>query len=444
MNSLQGRLTVGLLTSLIVVFVLQLMLVSLAIRKVTENYVVSRLDHENENVLSALSFNAAGAPVLDTSRLGQVYHRPFSGHYFRVATTEHVLRSRSLWDRDLNIPNQAPGTHTRIYTRGPQHQELLVLAEGYRKQGVAVTIAAAEDISPVLADIRWFQISYALLTGAVLIALVIAQRVLVRRSLRPLEQARENLARLESGAAQEMDEAVPREIRPLVQEINRLVQVTVQRLTRSRNAVGNLAHALKTPLTVLTQLSRESAAGDDPERRQTLETQIGAMRRMIDRELKRARLAGEGPSGARFLVESEVPPLMDALRHMYREKNLQLESRIPAAHSFAGDREDMLELIGNLLDNACKWARSHVRLTVETAPGLAVAIEDDGPGVSSGQLDQLIRRGVRLDESAAGHGLGLSIVSDIVRQYGGDLGFDRSPDLHGLRVRVRLPAARAY
>jgi signal transduction histidine kinase len=168
------------------------------------------------------------------------------------------------------------------------------------------------------------------------------------------------------------------------------------------------------------------------------------MRRMIDRELKRARLAGEGPSGARFLVESEVPPLMDALRQMYREKNLKLESRIPAAHSFAGDREDMLELIGNLLDNACKWARNRVRLTVETAPGLAVAIEDDGPGVSSGQLDRLIKRGVRLDESAAGHGLGLSIVNDIIRQYGGELDFDRSPDLHGLRVRVRLPAPREY
>jgi signal transduction histidine kinase len=129
---------------------------------------------------------------------------------------------------------------------------------------------------------------------------------------------------------------------------------------------------------------------------------------------------------------------------MYREKNLELESRIPAAHSFAGDREDMLELIGNLLDNACKWARNRVRLTVETSPGLAVAIEDDGPGVSSAQLDRLIKRGVRLDESAAGHGLGLSIVNDIIRQYGGELDFDRSPDLHGLRVRVRLPAPREY
>jgi signal transduction histidine kinase len=441
MRSLQGRLTFGMLSGLIAVFAVQWLVVSLAITLVTENYVESRLQHEVEALLGALTFDDAGHPVLDTATVTPIYRQIFSGHYFRITAGGTELRSRSLWDTDIKVPTEPAGASQRIHRDGPEGQRLLVLAQGFQKQGVNVTIAVAEDLSPVLADIQRFRVGYTVLTVLILGVLVLVQRITVRNALRPLERTRQELARLEQGSVQALDEDVPMEMRPLVHEVNRLLTLTVRRLQRSRNAVGNLAHALKAPLTVLTQVAHDTEAEDNQTLRSAVEYQTDAMRRLVERELRRARLAGEGPAGSQFQAQPEITALVAALRRIHQGRQLDIETRIPADHRFAGDREDMLELLGNLLDNACKWARHRVRITVEPVPGLTAVIEDDGPGIAPDQSEALLRRGNRLDESAEGHGLGLSIVRDIVQQYGGRLELTRSEDLSGLRARVALPPA---
>jgi signal transduction histidine kinase len=211
------------------------------------------------------------------------------------------------------------------------------------------------------------------------------------------------------------------------------------RLERSRSALGNLAHALKTPLTVLVQLEDSETVRQQPQLRQQLTEQTGTIRQIIDRQLKRARLAGVSTPGLMFEPGREFEGLVTILKQIYGERGLEIELDIPPDKSFAGDREDMLELFGNLLDNACKWASSRVLVTVSDAPGLEVSVEDDGPGCPPELREQLSQRGRRLDESTAGHGLGLAIVRDIVEYYQGTMEFGQSDKLGGFRVDVALP-----
>ena len=212
-----------------------------------------------------------------------------------------------------------------------------------------------------------------------------------------------------------------------------------QRLQNSRHALGDLAHALKTPLTVLLQLSHEEALQSQPEIRSTLKTQTTNMQKITDHVLKRARLAGEGAVTSKFNIEPEMHDLANALKNIYRERNLSINLEIPVIGYLSIDREDMLELIGNLMDNACKWSNSTVRVTVLVTPTFHLIIEDDGPGVSEEFNSTLTKRGTRLDEAVTGSGLGLSIVKSIVEQYNGSIEFGRSADLKGLRVEVNLP-----
>lgn len=440
MSSLRGQLSAGLLASLLVVFGIQVVLVSLAIRDITENYVASRLSHEIEDLLAALRFDQEGKLRLDTKRIAPVFKRPFSGHYYWIVAPPEQVLSRSLWDTDPSVPELSTGERRRFYLEGPSNQPLLVVAQNFRKQDRSVTLAVAEDVTSIREDILRFQVRYGILTFVLLVILIAAQRLLVRRSVRPLERARGNLAQLEQGQVRRLDEGVPDEIRPLVREINHLIEITLRRLRRSRNAVGDLAHSLKTPLTVLTQISEDSSLELDSTVREPLQAQVAEMRRLIGRQLTRARLAGEGPVSSRFEVAAEIEALCGALRRTYAEREIRIDAQLPAEKSFPADREDMLELLGNLLDNACKWARRYVRISATCDRNLAITIEDDGPGVSDDRLSDLTHRGHRLDEEKEGHGLGLSIAQDIVNQYGGAIRFDRSPELGGLRVRIQLPS----
>jgi signal transduction histidine kinase len=184
-------------------------------------------------------------------------------------------------------------------------------------------------------------------------------------------------------------------------------------------------------LTVLQQLSREDAIRQHPELGEILNTQTAHMRRLMERVLKRASLAGSGPAAAKFDLHQEIPALIRVMENIYREKNLAIRFSAPPPCMLPIDREDMLELAGNLLDNACKWAKSSVDIQVECDESIHLVIEDDGPGVEALEIEKLMRRGSRLDESVNGHGLGLSIAKLIVEQYGGRLVLGRSGSLGG-------------
>lgn len=444
MSSLRARLGAGLVISLIGLFALQWLMVSAALRSLTEDYMASRLAHDTTRLLALLAFDSNGQPVLDTSRFAPLYHQPFSGYYFHIQTASgHTLRSRSLWDADLVAPWVPPGKTAQAHQAGPKGP-LLVLASGFQKQGHAVTIAVAEDLAPLEEELGQFQQQYMLVSLGILGLLIAVQQLIVRWGFLPLQRVRQDIARLERGEIHQLGEAVPTEVRPLVQEMNWLLGILEHRLVRSRQALGNLAHALKTPLTLVMQLANREELRTIPQVGEQLLEHTTALRHRLERELRRARLAGAVPPGRRLALAEELPALVDVLHRIYQDKHLALRCHIPPQAVFVGDREDLLELMGNLLDNACKWACHEVRVTVQAQPGLAVVIEDDGPGCPPEVLKQLAERGVRIDESTAGYGLGLAIVKDIVGQYGGDIRFGCSSQLGGFQVCITLPTRSAH
>jgi signal transduction histidine kinase len=434
MRSLQARLGIGLAASLALLLAAQWLLITYAVRYLAEDYVASRLEHDAEALLGALHFGPDGSPFLNDAHVGPVYHQPFSGHYYRVRAEGHELRSRSLWDEDIAL---ADGPRTRA--AGPQDQPLLVLSGTYQKQGRGVTVTVAEDLTEVELGLGAFRLLYAAASLLALPLLLGVQSLAIRRGLAPLETVGRELRCMERGEVARLGAWVPQEIEPLVREVNRLAESLAQRLTRSRNALGDLAHTLKGPLTLLVGLADAPELRGHPELRGRLLAQVEALRVRIERELKRARVAGGPASGGWFVPAHELPPLIAAVESLYREKALELRCSAPPGVGYAGDRQDLLELIGNLLDNACKWARSQVAITIDVQQGLSIVIEDDGPGCAPEDLDALAERGVRLDESMAGHGLGLAIARDIVEGYGGTLELGRSERLGGFRAYAQLP-----
>jgi signal transduction histidine kinase len=379
---------------------------------------------------------------MSAARTTPVYLQPFSGHYFLVLFDDgELLRSRSLWDYELELPTLSPGGTELMHLAGPQDQRLLIRLAGYRKRDRDLTLAVAEDVAPIEARIARYQRWFIFGASAAVLLLLLIQRLVVRRTLRPLDRLREDVRNLAQGQAKTLDEAVPNEIRPLVRELNRLLELLGRRLERSRNALGNLAHAIKSPLNLLVQELDDARLGNHP-LRPSLQTQTERIRQLTERELRRARLAGAGNPGRHFDPSEELPALIATLQHLHQHRDLEIFCTGHPRASLAVDREDLLELLGNLLDNACKWAVSRVRFGLREVQGnLEIRVEDDGKGVSSDQLARLSERGVRMDEAIDGHGLGLAISRDITRLYEGSLDFDRSPELGGLRVlaRLRLP-----
>ena len=451
MRSLLSRLNAGLMVSLVVLFAAQWVLVSISIRYLVESYVAGRLGHDTESLLSALTLMPDGKVSLDLNRVNPVFQRPFSGHYYDIRVSSAPssapgsqtpsLRSRSLWDEDLPDVSAGVGESILSHLDGPLGQELLLRTSGFDKQGHRIIIAMAEDLSPLNANVWEFRKRYAWVSVVILAALIALQTGIVRVSLRPLRQAREDLARLERGEVQRINSEVPAEIIPLVDELNRMVQVMSARLERSRNALGNLAHALKTPLTLLTRLADDPALERSTALRERLLQHVSSLNRLVERELKRARLAGGAMPGQQVDLQQEIGSLVVALKRIHHDKRLDIQCDIRDGARFPGDREDLLELLGNLMDNACKWAKERVLVTLEQGEKLTLRVEDDGPGCPGDLLDDLLRRGVRVDESRAGHGLGLAIARDVVTSYGGEIQLGRSAALGGFEAVIDLPGA---
>jgi len=287
--------------------------------------------------------------------------------------------------------------------------------------------------------LRQFQWVYGGVSAAFLVILLLVQYLIVRHELKPLKTLRANMAKLERGETDRIEALGPSEIAPVISELNRLLATMGKKARRSREALGNLAHALKTRLSVLSQLSEQPEIAALPDTKQVLTETTEAMRRIVERELKRARLIGDALPGQRINLHEEITILVQTLALMHTEKSPQIRWQVAPDAQFIGDQEDLLELLGNLLDNACKWCKQKVELDVLNRNGVVFTIEDDGPGCADEELDQLTKRGFRADETKPGSGLGLAIVRDIVESYGGELVISRSKYLGGLKVEVRIP-----
>lgn len=438
--SLQNRLAFGLTTILVLVMVCQWLVVSVIIQHVTEEYMLSRLAHDAENLLANLDFPKEADPVLNSARIDTIYTQPLSGHYYLIHTQSTTLRSRSLWDEELAVPQ---GIFTNAHQEirpGPKGQTLLSFTRSYDKQKKQVTIIVAEDMSNLNHGVILMQIWYAVISSLAIVGLLIMQRRIVKKALMPFDAAKEEVLGLEQGDVNRLStDKVPTEIVPFLTAINRLLAILTQRLEKSRHAAGNMAHAIKTPLTVLMQLAESKELETLPELRGKFQKQINAIRALTGRELKKIRMAGSDTPAMRVHITSELFALLDALQHIHKARDLRFDIHIPSSISAIADREDLLELSGNLLDNACKWAVSTVRLTVTCNAEFHLIVEDDGPGCAPEHYQQILQRGERLDRSIQGHGIGLAVVKEIVDDYGGRLELGKSTELAGFCVQVVLP-----
>jgi len=437
MHSLASRLSSGLLISLLIAFALLAVLVSVNIRYVTDDYVASRLQHDTETLLAAISFDSEARLLLDGARIDQVYNQPFSGHYYVISSGTQTYYSRSLWDQRIEHVVLDSGQQNRSEQSGPEQQSLLVLSSGYTLQGYPLSISLAEDLKPIRQDIDQFIYVFIFIAGGILLVLIVLQVLILRHSLKPLQQVKQQLAQLEQGKIERLVSDVPAEIEPVINEVNQLLTVMGQRLQRSRDSLGDLAHAIKKPLTVMRQTIRRTES-DEADRRVLME-QVDEIVRLSDRILKRARLAGHSHSDRRFAFDTDLAALIETLGLMYPDRNIQIEQRIAPEVNCPIDREDMMELLGNLLDNACKWAQHKVRISASSEQQLYLSVEDDGPGIAPQQIDELLHRGRRLDESVEGHGFGLAIASDTVDEYQGQISLGKSTELGGLKVDIVLP-----
>ncbi len=438
MRSIQRRLSLGLISVLLIVGLLLAQSSLWLFDRSLRSYLQTTLQDETQTLLGAIVRGPNGLQ-LDERRLSAVFKRPYSGLYFRIDIGQQSWRSRSLWDHELPVA-EAAGLQKAL-ANGPQGQQWLVYRADYQRYGQQILIHVARDYTPMLNNFSHMQKIVLGLGVAALVLILLLQRLIVSRALRPLEQTRLQIMQLQQGQRSQLDQQVPLELEPLVAQINHLLAHTEDTLKRSRNALGNLGHALKTPLAVLISLAGREELNQLPELQASLNGQLQQIEQRIARELGRARLAGEVLPGAHFDCASELPELFSTLA-MIHGKHLELVWQAEPGLRLPWDREDLLELLGNVLDNACKWADSQVQLQISREKhGYQLLIDDDGPGIDAAQRDEVLSRGSRLDEQVAGHGLGLGIVRDIVDAWGGQLQLGESP-LAGLRVTVTLPLKR--
>lgn len=365
------------------------------------------------------------------------YERAFSGHYWQVRTESAVFRSRSLWDRDLD-PVMAPGAGALRWTTftGPLEQPLRAVVRTVRIAGVAapVTVAVAADLTGLHADVRRFRTvaaAGAAGVGGLLLLLTLMQ---VNYGLRPLARLAEDLADVRAGNRERVDEDhLPTEVRPLAVLLNEVLVRHEAGIRRARHAAGDLAHALKTPLAVLAAAA-ERPDGDLPA---TVAAQVSRIRTAVDRHLA----AGTpGPLQGRAEVAPVVQALARLLHQVHRERDVWIRSEVPAALAVRCATEDLEEMLGNLLDNACRWARSSVVVNARpVGDKVAIEVVDDGPGLAPEAMAAVLERGVRLDEREDSSGLGLSITRDLAEACGGQLALAADAS-GGLRVTLTLAA----
>jgi len=420
---------------------------------------VQLLEEELDATLIALSravnLDGDGAISANAARLpaDARYETPLAGRYWAIVQVSaddaplRDIRADSLEFSDLPLPvdlaQQAlrqPGETVFADTEGPAENERVRVAAKaviLSDDGARAVLMAAADRGASDAGARRFLFSIILamvfLAGGVLLAMAIQ----VREVLKPLERIQSDLSEVRSGERIEMGNDYPVEVRPLSEELNKLLEHNREVVDRARTHVGNLAHALKTPIAVLRNEAFGDSALDDVVRRQA-----EAMHRNVQHYLKRAQAAARAQAlGARTDVNEVTDGLVRLLNRLFADQGIEVTSRLPQGLVFRGEAQDLEEMVGNLLENACKWARSEVHLLGNAIDGgrILLHIDDNGSGLEQAEMEDALKRGVRLDETAPGTGLGLSIVKELAELHGGSLELSKSP-LGGLRASLTLPA----
>src|SRR6201996_864103 len=452
-NSLATRLFFSATAWVVVILIITGVVLSSVYRDATERAFDRRLNLYLRTLIAEVA-TPDEPPDRQFQSLGEpLFELPLSGWYWQITRTDtekpETRASRSLWDKKLpKLDDSAELTAAGVrlgYVDGPEGQDLRMVERpvDLGSDGKFL-VSVAGDASEIFDETRSFDYYLGGTFAALTIVLLLTTLFQVRFGLAPLKRISDSIADIRSGRAERLEGEFPVEIAPLARETNALIDANREIVERARTHVGNLAHAIKTPLSVI--VNEASAHAADPFSTKILE-QADVMRDQVAHHLDRARIA------ARVTIVgtvTEVAPTIEALRRtmekIHRDRGITIETKIDAQAKFRGERQDLEEMVGNLVDNACKWAASRVFIEVRmerpagpgVAPILRVTVDDDGRGLSAAERAQVSRRGQRLDESKPGSGLGLSIVVDLAGLYGGSFVLGSAP-IGGLRAELALP-----
>jgi signal transduction histidine kinase len=442
-NSLRLRLIAGGAAAIAIALTIAGIALTLLFERHVARTVAQDLEVHLKQLLAGIDIDANDRIVVTRPPADPRFADPLSGLYWQISDDRDLLlRSRSLWDTTLSLPVDEPalGETHRHEVRGPADARLLaaerriILKFGDRE--TPVRVAAAIDLARV-SDARTAFASDLVLALVVLgLVLAAATSVQVALGLRPLDALRRGIAEIRSGRSRRLTAQGPDEVRPLVDEVNALVDAREQDVARSRHRAADLAHGLKTPLAALAADGERLRRKGETTIADEIESVIDAMRRHVDRELARSRVQGRDRpgSGVTTPVLALVRSLVETLSRTAAGARIDYETVMGSDIVAPFDRVDLAEVLGNLLENATRHARSRVRIAAKASSnGLAIEIEDDGPGIAPELQSAALARGVRLDERGDRTGLGLAIVQDVLDAYGWTLSFDTS-ELGGLRV----------
>lgn len=403
-----------------------------------------------DQLTAHLESGAQGQPRLKLPLSDPRFNKPFSGFYWQIdrPTAVGIARSRSLWDQVLVVPADVltTGELHRHRITGPEGRPLGMAERSLSLDEQPLRLIVAADEALMVEPVGRFKRELWLALAILGLGLALAAGVQVLVGLAPLRSLQAALGRVRTGMAQRLEGNFPSELMPLAQEFNSVLAQNAEVVARARTQAGNLAHALKTPLAVLANAARASENSDPENSTRALARLVGLQvdvaRQQVDHHLARANAAVTARlPGARTRIVPVIEGLVRTLRRIYAERTLELHvETFPDALAFRGEAQDLEEMLGNLIDNACKWARSGVRVRVEGEDGwVRILVDDDGRGVAEAQKAAILQRGVRADEQIPGTGLGLAIVADLAQLYSGELVLVDSP-LGGLQAILRLPA----
>ncbi len=454
-NSLALRLFVSATAWAVVILLITGFVLSTLYRQSAERAFDRRLDVYLRTLVADVASPEQGSDKFPQSLGEPLFELPLSGWYWQVTRLDpgktQVRASRSLWDAGLpRLPahgaaDTVDGTR-QGYVAGPEDQRLREVERDIDLGDDGhYLVAVAGDASEIADETRSFDQALVITFSILAAVLLLTTMFQVRFGLAPLKRISDSLAAIRSGSAERLTGTFPEEIAPLARETNALIDANREIVERARTHVGNLAHALKTPLSVM--VNEATARGHDPFALKVQE-QADIMRDQVARHLERARLAARlTVVGSVTKVAEVVTALARTMEKIHRDRNIAIEVHADEQARFRGERPDLEEMIGNLVDNACKWASA--RVTIEVAceridPASAsqivrIVVDDDGRGLSPSEREQVAKRGRRLDETKPGSGLGLSIVVELAGLYGGGLTLGTAP-IGGLRVELVLPA----
>lgn len=391
------------------------------------------------------ALDAAGAPVVTNVFADPRYENPYSGSYWQVSdSTGPVLRSRSSWDQTID-DSTVPSSGGRAFeVAGPNGSTLYVLGRdvvlAFQDTKHTYRLAVALDHAELIELRASFTTDVMRALGAIAAVLIFGAWLQIRLGLRPLRVLQEQLGQIQQGRAVRLTGALPDEIRPLAANLNALIDRQEETVQRARVRAGDLAHGLKTPLTILGAEARKLDSAGQHDAAKTLREQIGFMRAHVERELARARTHGASVAGAASTdVATSIERLLGLMRRMPRSENLIWQNDVPLGLHIRMDPSDFGEIAGNLLDNARGWARAGVRVWAEADAGhVRIVIDDDGPGIALEARARMRERGESGAAPGQGSGLGLAIVGDVLGQYQTSLEIDASPS-GGCRMAFELP-----